>query len=80
MSIEPVPFWWVAMVAAFWLYGMWPAFWPEHFRRTGVRYFRPRSLAEEVILPVGIIRLLGLTWVTVFGFVLILSVIRPFFR
>lgn len=64
--------WWmVAVLVVVWLYSFWPAFRPEHFRQTCVRYFWPRSLAETVVAPVGVIRLIGVVLVTLGGLTLI---------
>jgi hypothetical protein len=67
LDLEPVPWPFIVMMAAFLLYGLWPAVRPDHFRQTCLRYTRwPRVAA-----PADMIQLGAIVWVVmcVFGLV-----------
>ncbi len=54
---------------AFWLYGLWPALHPEHFRKVSLRY-TPRW-AEPYVWSESAIRAFAILWLllTAVGFV-----------
>ena len=66
MSQQPMPWPMLLMFALLWLYGLWPALKPEHFRQTCVQYMRPRSL-EAYAASEGLIRVLGTIWLIMTG-------------
>jgi hypothetical protein len=77
MSPEPMPWSMLLMFAMFWLYGLWPALRPEHFRQTCVRYMRPRSL-EKYAASAGQIRVFGIIFVILAGVTLVSGVYSRF--
>jgi hypothetical protein len=69
---DPMPWPMLVAVIAFWLYGFWPALYPEHFRRKGVQY-APRPLRPH-IYPAGIIRICGVLWLMMMGVMLLAGI------
>ena len=69
MDSETMPWPLVTAFGLFFLYGLWPALKPDHFRRLGLMYARPRSLAETLAPPAGWIRIFGILWLIISGFI-----------
>ena len=73
LDLTPLPWSFIAVDAAFLLYGLWPALKPEHFRQTGLGHMRPRAL-ESSVMPAELIRVFAVTWVLMCGFGLVLGI------
>jgi len=66
---------WLLMMIALWLYGLWPTLYPDHFRRTGVRYQKIPML-NSLTPPAEVIRVLGWIYTLLFGGAIVMVLVR----
>ena len=74
MQSEPMPWPLLLAFGLFWLYGLWPALKPDHFRQTAVRNFRPRSMGETLSPPSSVVQLFGIVWLILTGFAFVAGI------
>jgi len=72
MQPESMPWPMLVTAGAFWLYGLRPALYPEHFRGTSLRY-TPHSL-KPYVYSAGIIRAFGVLWLIITGVMLVAGI------
>jgi hypothetical protein len=72
LDLQPLPWPFMAVIAGFLLYGLWPAVKPEHFRETCVRNMPPRL--QRFAYPAEVIRAFGIIWVLMCALMLLLGV------
>ena len=73
VAIQPLPWSFIALAAAFFSYGLWPALKPEHFREACLRYTRPRL--RPFTAPTEVIRVFGIIFVLICGFIVVLGLV-----
>ena len=72
LDLQPMPWSFMAFLAAFFAYGIWPALRPEHFREECLRNMRP--WLRPFAAPVEMIRVLANIWLVMCGFALVLGI------
>lgn len=73
LDLQPLPWTAMAVVAAFLLYGLWPALKPDHFRETALRYMS-RKVLRPFAMPTEFIRVIGILFVLICGLILAVGI------
>ena len=78
MQSAPESWWWISILIAMWGYGLWPTFYPEHYRRTALRYVRSSSLANGPLSSPRMIRIVGIIFTIILGSLIVVDVVGHF--